>query len=129
MQQLASAPFQGDPIFAILYRFEREQRDRLVLEMEWPETPPDEPEREPTKADGRRRKRATVPQVRQTKYGEEKLCTQCQEWWPNDGEFFGLVKVQGVVRRVRAHCKACCAAYQPPGGKKRGGQRVAQPAR
>lgn len=37
-----------------------------------------------------------------TEIGPQKLCTKCDEWWPNDAEFFYLSK-----GRTIQPCKAC----------------------
>jgi len=104
-QQHATTP-AGDQLGALLYAWDRERRDRLVLEMEWPETPPDAPapQQVPTMA----QRGASSAQIRQTIDGEEKLCTRCQDWWPNDDEFFYATRsaVQGRIR-LSSHCKAC----------------------
>lgn len=106
MRSAASQSPAGDQLGALLYAWDRQQRDRRVLEMDWPETPPDEPVTKsvPTMA----QRGASFAQIRQTIDGEEKLCTRCAEWWPNDDEFFYATRsaVQGRIR-LSSHCKAC----------------------
>jgi len=59
--------------------------------------------------------------------GEEMLCTRCEEWWPNDSEFYYLAHGQ-----TRNPCKACYATLPSViarDARRRKGPSNPQPAR
>lgn len=60
----------------------------------------------------------TTQRYIETELGTEKLCIECQEYWPMDDEFWYFenrkTKKQGVVRRAISVCKCCyIPRYKP----------------
>ena len=51
-----------------------------------------------------------APKLRMTEYGQEKLCTRCNEWWPADEEFFAP-NAQGSGQLFH-YCRACQVEWQ-----------------
>ncbi len=49
-----------------------------------------------------------LERVRQSDYGQERLCSGCHEYWPDDSEFFF---------KGRSICKACY--YETPSAQKK----------
>lgn len=50
-----------------------------------------------------------------TEIGEERLCSQCQEYWPNTSEYFyHQNKAKGILM---AACKACYIERRYPNGR------------
>lgn len=60
------------------------------------------------------------PKYIYTELGKEKLCIQCEEYYPSDTEFFygvGRYTIKGV-QLLDARCKACYKSKWKPSQKK-----------
>lgn len=60
----------------------------------------------------------TKPKYIETELGREKLCIECQEYWPLDDEFWGHRNVKllsgEMSKRYEPACKGCYnARYRP----------------
>lgn len=53
---------------------------------------------------------------RQTELGIERFCTGCNEWWPEDSEFFYYVSTR---QAFGSRCKACHASSMSASSRKR----------
>jgi len=51
-----------------------------------------------------RHERRYIMAVRKGEFGDEKYCHQCEDWWPDDDEFFYK---DSVSKTRKSPCKAC----------------------
>ena len=63
-------------------------------------------------------KKDQSPRFIETELGREKLCIECQEYWPLDDEFWFCRKVKllsgATSKRYEAACKCCYSVrYRP----------------
>lgn len=56
--------------------------------------------------------------------GTERRCSHCQEWWPEDGEFFNRYGPTSW----QAWCKACCSERRPGKARQAGADQAADMA-